>query len=205
MKRGRILRKQRGATCTVLLIAANAAVFLLLSLKGESEDAVFMLEHGAMFAPYIIERHEYYRFFTSQFLHFGIDHLMNNMVMLGALGWNLEPYIGSIKFLFIYLLSGLAGNVLSFFAHLGIGVVSAGASGAILGLMGSLVAVVIKNHGRLQRLSKARIIFMVVLSLYFGFRTVGIDNAAHVGGLIAGFLSTLILYRKPYRKRRTYV
>ena len=84
------MRQKSEAICTVALIVINVAVFFILTMFGDTEDAVFMLQHGAMYAPNIIEGHEYYRIFTCLFLHFGITHLLNNMVMLGALGWNLE-------------------------------------------------------------------------------------------------------------------
>ena len=104
--------KQEKAPCTVLLILANIIVFFVLTAKGMTEDAEFMLGHGAMYVPYIINRGEYYRLFTSMFMHFGFDHLANNMVMLLVIGWNLEGEIGKIKFLIIYFLSGLSGNIL---------------------------------------------------------------------------------------------
>ena len=61
---------------------------------------MFLLEHGAMYAPYVLEGKEDYRLVTSMFLHFGMQHLLNNMVMLGALGWNLEAVTGKIRFYF---------------------------------------------------------------------------------------------------------
>ena len=102
------MRQKPEAICTVALIVINAAVFFILTLFGDTEDALFMLQHGAMYEPYIIDGHEYYRIFTCIFLHFGISHLLNNMVLLGALGWNLELEIGKIRFLIIYLGSGIA-------------------------------------------------------------------------------------------------
>ena len=93
------MRQKPEAICTVTLIVINIAVFFILTLFGDTEDAVFMLQHGAMYAPYVTEGHEYYRIFTCLFLHFGIAHLLNNMVMLGALGWNLELEIGKIRYI----------------------------------------------------------------------------------------------------------
>ena len=190
--------KRPEAVCTVGLIVVNIAVFLILSLFGDTENAYFMLEHGAMYDPAIIEGHEYYRILTSMFLHFGIQHLLNNMVLLGALGWNLELEIGRVRFLIIYFGSGIMGNLLSLFWDVSRGesVVSAGASGAIFGLMGALLYVVIANRGRLGRLSCRGMLFMVVLSLYFGFSSSGVDNFAHIGGLTGGFIMAVLLYRR---------
>ena len=192
------MRNKPEAPCTVALIVINVAVFFIMSLFGNTEDVMFMLEHGAMFEPLITEEHEYYRIITSMFLHFGIEHLLNNMVILGALGWNLELETGKIRFLIIYLVSGIGGNLLSL--YLGVSsaeyAVSAGASGAIFGLMGALLYVAARNRGRMGRISGKGVLFMIALSLYFGITSRGIDNAAHIGGLLCGFILAVILYRK---------
>ena len=192
------MRQRPEAVCTIILIAVNVTVFFILSLFGDTEDAVFMMQHGAMYSDFVIQEHEYYRLFTCLFLHFGIEHLLNNMVILGALGWNLELQTGKIRFLLIYFGSGLFGNVVSLIFHGAAQeyTVSAGASGAIFGLMGALLWVVIANHGRLGRLSGRGMLVMVALSLYFGLSSSGVDNYAHIGGLVCGFLLALILYRK---------
>lgn len=195
------MKKQK---CTIMLIAINVIVFLLLSFSGMTEDAQYMLEHGAMYVPYMMEGNGYYRLFTSMFLHFGIDHLANNMVMLAAIGWNLEYEIGKIKFLIIYLASGLAGNILSALGDIIIGeyAVSAGASGAVFGIIGALLYVVIRNRGRIGTISGRGLVLMIILSLYYGLTSSGVDNLAHIGGLVAGFILGVLLYWKRYSKRR---
>ena len=198
------MRKKPKAVCTVGLIIVNIAIFMVLSLLGDTENGYFMLHHGAMYEPMILENQEYYRFFTCMFLHFGIQHLLNNMVMLGALGWQLEPEVGKIKYLLIYFISGLGGSGLSFAWNVmhEEQSVSAGASGAIFGLMGALLYVVIANRGRLGDLSGKGMMLMVLLGLYCGMTSTGVDNLAHVGGLICGFILALILYRK--KKKPAY-
>ena len=192
------MRQKPEVICTVALIVINIAVFFILTMFGDTEDAVFMLQHGAMYEPNIIEGHEYYRIFTCLFLHFGITHLLNNMVLLGALGWNLELEIGKVRFVIIYFASGIIGNIVSLFYDLTLEqpAVSAGASGAIFGLMGALLYVVIANRGRLGRLSGRGMLVMVILSLYFGLTSTGVDNLAHIGGLVSGFLLAVLLYRR---------
>ena len=193
------------APCTVILVAINVVVFLLLSLKGMTEDGMFLLQHGAMYVPYITEKGEYYRIFTSMFLNFGFDHLLNNMVVLAAVGWNLEYELGGLKFLILYLLSGLGGNVLSAWWDIRMGeyAISAGASGAIFGVIGALLYVAIRNKGRIGDISGRGILFMIALSLYYGFSSGGVDNMAHIGGLAAGFVLSVLLYRKKDRKYRS--
>lgn len=192
------MRRQLQAVCTTGLIVINVLVFFLLSLRGDTESGYFMLQYGAMYEPLVTEGHEYYRLITSLFLHFGIQHLLNNMVMLGALGYQLENEIGRIKFLLIYFISGIGGNLCSLYWNVSHGeqVISAGASGAIFGLMGALLYIVAVNRGRLGRLSGRGMLIMVALSLYFGLTSSGVDNSAHIGGLIWGILITVLLYRR---------
>ena len=192
------MRRQPQAVCTTGLIVINVLVFFLLSLRGDTESGYFMLQYGAMYEPLVTEGHEYYRLITSLFLHFGIQHLLNNMVMLGALGYQLENEIGRIRFLLIYFISGIGGNLCSLYWNVSHGeqVISAGASGAIFGLMGALLYIVAVNRGRLGRLSGRGMLIMVALSLYFGLTSSGVDNSAHIGGLICGILITVLLYRR---------
>lgn len=189
---------QQKAYITILLAAINIVVFLWLSMKGMTEDAEFMLRHGAMYVPYIAEAGEYYRLVTSMFLHFGFEHLMNNVVILVIIGWNLELEIGRIKYLFLYFAGGLFGNIVSALwdIHLGNYAVSAGASGAIFALIGALLYVAVRNRGQIGNITGRGIIFMIVVSLYYGFTSTGVDNAAHIGGLASGFILAVLLYRK---------
>ena len=183
---------------TILLVIINVVVFFALSFRGMTEDAIFMMEHGAMYTPLVQASGEYYRLFTSMFLHFGFEHLMNNMLILLVMGMILEPQIGTVKYLILYLLSGLGGNAISAgwewmtndYA------VSAGASGAIFGIIGGLLYIAIRNRGRIGNLTERGLIFMIVLSLYYGFTSSGVDNMAHIGGLLSGFIFGILLYRK---------
>lgn len=194
------------AYCTIALVAANVIIFFYLSLGGMTEDAGYMLEHGAMYVPYVQESGEYYRLLTSIFLHFGFQHLFNNMIMLLMIGWNLELEMGSLRFLITYLLSGLGGNLLSSILDIQFQdyTVSAGASGAIFGITGALLYVVVRNHGRLRNISGRGMLIMIAISLYFGFSSTGVDNAAHVGGLIVGIICGLLLYRKSDREYTSF-
>ena len=193
------------APCTILLAAVNVIVFLVLSFLGMTEDGEFMLKHGAMYVPYLIQRGEYYRLFSSMFLHFGIEHLFNNMLLLLFLGDTLEEIVGKWKYLVIYIGGGMAGNLLSVVmdCRSGSAAVSAGASGAVFAVIGGILIILVKNGGRLQQITASRLLLMIGLSIYHGFRSVGIDNAAHIGGVLAGALLTLVLYRKPCVRNNT--
>lgn len=190
------LEEFRKEPVTFLLILINVLVFLVSDLTGYSQDVMHMLDLGAAYTPLITEGGEVYRLFTSMFLHFGIAHLLNNMLVLFVLGSRLERAAGKIRFLVIYLLGGVAGNVISLLLELDSGdySVSAGASGAVFAVMGAMIYIVVRNRGWLEDLSWRQIVVMALFSLYFGFASSGVDNAAHVGGLISGGILAVILY-----------
>ena len=198
----RILEEIRKEPVTVALILINVLVFIVVELTGTSQNAWHVLEYGAAYTPYIVGNGEVYRLFTSMFLHFGIEHLVNNILVLFVLGSRLEQVIGKIRFLLIYLLGGIAGNIFSLFLELWQQdfSVSAGASGAVFAVMGAMIYVVVRNKGWLGDLSMKQILIMAAFSLYFGFASSGVDNAAHVGGLLAGFVLAVVLWH-PSRKR----
>lgn len=185
------------------LIIVNAVVFLLVELTGGSNDLEHMLDWGASFAPYIVEQGQYYRLFTCMFLHYGMAHLGNNMLLLYCVGNVLEREAGRVKFLIIYLAGGLGASCVSCYIDMRnqSAPISAGASGAIFAVIGGLLWVLIRNKGRIENLTVKQMAFMAALSLYFGFVSEGTDNAAHVGGLITGFLVTLLIYRRRQRWR----
>ncbi|RDU25153.1 rhomboid family intramembrane serine protease [Anaerosacchariphilus polymeriproducens] len=188
-------KKYKKPIVTIGLIVLNIIFFTLLELLGCTEDSSFMAHYGALFVPYVLEGNQYFRFITSMFMHFGINHLFNNMIMLFCLGEILEKQIGKVSFLTVYLLSGIGANIISFWYYLKGDelVVSAGASGAIFGILGSLLVVVVMNKGKLESITTLRLIFMICLSLYLGYRDINTNNAAHIGGLLFGIILGIIL------------
>lgn len=178
----------------LIIVAVNVLVFLVLSIMGDTEDTQFMLAHGAEFAP-LVAQGEYYRLVTSMFLHFGIDHLFSNMLVLIFLGDTLEECVGKLRYLLIYLGGGLVGNIASVWVALRTGdfAVSAGASGAVFAVIGALIFLVIRSRGRLGGYSGKRLILMAILSVLQGLTAGGVDNCAHIGGVVAGFLLALLL------------
>lgn len=189
------------------LIIINVIAFLWVEWGGSSENTLWMLQHGAMFAPYVIENGEYYRLFTAMFLHFGVEHLTSNMLILFVTGGHLEHALGKIKYLIFYLLCGVGSNFVSMLFHMYTDemTVSAGASGAIFGVVGGLLWAVIRNKGHLGELSTRQIGIMILLSLYLGFAGTGVDNMAHVAGVGIGFGLSVLLYRKPKENSESFV
>ncbi len=195
---------------TVALIVINVCIWIVLELLGDTQSAGFLAEHGAVYVSAVAYGKEYYRLVTCMFLHFGAEHLMNNMLLLGVIGNRLESVLGSVCFGFLYLLSGLCGSLLSFYMDLDETdlVVSAGASGAVFGIIGGLLAYALLNKGKVEGLTAKGIFGMAALSLYFGFSASGVDNWGHSGGILGGFLLgcilTILRKRIDFRKRNQY-
>ena len=134
--------------------------------------------------------HEYYRLLTAAFLHYDILHLACNMYALYVLGPQLENFLGHIKYAFVYIMSAITGSLLSM-AFLGDTTYGLGASGAIFGLLGSLLYFGYHYRVYLGNTLRSQIIPIIILNLGIGFMLTGIDNFAHIGGLIGGILTTI--------------
>lgn len=186
------------AFVSIGIIVINIVVYFITEIIGDTLDSNFMLEHGAVYLEGIYEKGEYWRFLTAMFLHFGMNHLLNNMLILACSGYILEEALGHFKFLLLYVCSGLAGGVVSYIMmfYSGEQIVSAGASGAIFGVVGGLLWVVIKNKGHYEKISWLGLLFMIYLVFSYGLKAGNIDNWDHLGGLVCGFVMGLILYRK---------
>lgn len=187
---------------TIGLMIVNGLVFVVLEAFGQTESGAYMMEMGAVYPPYILERGEYWRLFTATFMHFGFGHLLNNMVMLFAAGQILERAIGKWKYLLIYLAAGIGGCTLSYLEmlHSGNYAVSAGASGSVFGIVGALAWILVVHKGRYETLTGKGMIGMIVLCLYYGVSEGNVDNWGHIGGLCMGFLLCIILYRRNTKK-----
>ena len=194
--KGCMLQELKKEPVTAALMLINLIVFVFVEATGGSQDTMHMIECGAAYTPYILEQGEYYRIFTCMFLHFGMEHLANNMLVLFVLGQRLEPILGKIRFLVIYLLGGMGGSVVSLLMDLKGQefFISAGASGAVFAVMGAMIYVLLRNRGRVADLSAKQILIMAAFSVYFGFAAGGVDNAAHLGGMACGFVLAALLY-----------
>lgn len=187
---------------TFVLIIINVIAYLALEILGDTESAKYMMDVGAIYPPYIVEKGQYWRLFTATFMHFGLPHLMNNMVILGSAGQILENALGKWKFLVLYLCAGIGGSALSCGQMLVSGDygVAAGASGAVFGIIGALVWIVVVHKGRYESLTGKGLTIMIVLCLYYGVTAGNVDNWGHIGGLIMGFLICIIFYRRNIKK-----
>ncbi len=202
----------RSYRVTLVLLVLNIVGYIFCTQMGE---VVYTI--GSMNAEKILVAHEYYRFLTSVFLHADIEHLVSNMIFLFGLGQMVEQVTGHISFSIVYLLSGFGGSIFSILYAVLTGKIydAVGASGAIFGLVGALFILVVardlkrRSHsqgtveildqrgrqmpGAYESVSVGRIIFAVVYMIYSGSRAAGVDNAAHVGGLLCGIMIMAVI------------
>lgn len=195
----RLRQWNRQPVVSIVLVAVSIAVFLICNFY---EDLMYL---GDLDAVRVLYYKEYGRIVWSMFFHSGIDHLFNNMLILFFLGSMIENEVGHVKYALLYFLSGIGGNLLSLYFK----VVnhefaaSVGASGAIFGLDGALLAMVLFSDKRMENVTMPRVMLMIICSLYSGFAGGNIDNAAHVGGLLTGFVAaTVICVFQRWRHRR---
>jgi membrane associated rhomboid family serine protease len=179
------------APVTRVLIGLNVAAFVVEVLAAAGGGGVgglstrTLVDLGALFTPYIVERHEYWRLVTPMFLHAGLMHIFFNMISLYFLGSYLEPVAGWKKFLVIYFTAGLAGNVLAF-AIGPVFVPMVGASTAIFGLLGALFLYSLHNRHSFAGQALRSIGFWLLLNLNFTFLYSGVSWQGHIGGLLGG-------------------
>lgn len=170
---------------TYILIALNIIMFVMMYMFGNgSNNVATLIKFGANYRGTIAYK-EFYRLITCAFLHIGIVHLLFNCYALYIIGPQLESYFGKIKYLIIYLGSAITASLMSIIFSDSI---SAGASGALFGLFGALLFFGYHYRVYLGSVLKSQIIPLIVFNLLFGFTVSGIDNAAHIGGLIGGYL-----------------
>jgi len=169
---------------TSLLILINIFIFAF----GDT-----FYEIGAFYRPFI-EEGNYYRFITSMFLHVGIQHIIFNMFSLFVFCSVLEKITGSITYTIIYFLSGIGGGVSVYLFSPESVVV--GASGAIFGIFGAFMALIVRKNTAIDEATKRVILVLLAIDIVYTFLGSGISIAGHIGGLIFGFIGGLVLIKK---------
>lgn len=189
-------------TITGIIIIINVIVYIITAIRGDVYSAAYMLECGGSSALNVIPDREYYRLFTAMFLHYGFAHIFNNMFSLFVIGYTLEPRMGKLRFAIVYILGGLAASVTSVLYHWNTEdwAVSAGASGAVYAMIGAYI-VVMFLHDR-AHFDPFRVLIVMLMPLISSFGDVQIDNAAHIGGLVAGIVFTFLIEKLWKRKSK---
>ena len=179
------LRKYSYCAVNLILAAVQILVFILCTATGNK-----MYIAGRCGTDLVLAQGQYWRLLTSVFLHAGLSHLGSNLLVQILMGNAVERNLGHIRYLALYLLSGIGGNVISvlYDRAQGVNIYSVGASGAVFGVMGTLFVLIIRGRKKLRSGSSllTRAAFAVFYAVYSGFRNPYTDNAAHLGGLAFG-------------------
>ena len=189
----------RRALFTYIFLGVNIGIFLLMSLAGGTTNETTLMAFGVK-SNAEIDEGEVWRVVTPIFIHIGLLHLFFNSYALWMVGPQVEKLYGSARFVLLYLLTGVAGVLGSYFYHPQ--AISAGASGAIFGLFGVLLAFGIRYRHSIPPSFKkavgAGVLPVIAINLVIGFTIPGIDNSAHISGLVAGAaLATVIPFQRP--------
>jgi membrane associated rhomboid family serine protease len=197
-QRTRVVRNPTGTPsgfsaypATMVLIAINVIVFLVEVAKGGGGFSIgieTIYNTGGLFGPAVSEGGDWWRLITSGFVHVSIFHIGFNMVLLFFMGRLLEPAIGTLRFVVLYFVALLAGSFVALWFSPD--AVSAGASGAIFGLLGATFVIA---RGRNMNAVAGEIGFLIVFNLIYSFAAAGISIGAHVGGLVSGVLCGLLI------------
>lgn len=169
---------------TYLLIAINVLVFIAMTVMGGSTNTYVLSLFGAKVNELLVAG-EWWRFITPMFLHIGFTHLLMNMVSLFIIGTLVERIFGGWRFMTIYFIAGIAGVIASFVYSDSL---SAGASGAIFGLFGALLYLIIKKPQIYWKTLGVNVLFLLGINLAYGFVVSNVDQYAHIGGLLGGLL-----------------
>jgi membrane associated rhomboid family serine protease len=199
----------RSAPAVLMLIVGNVLVFLFEIYSGDSNDPMVLHRIGALEPIIVITQHEYWRLFTALFLHGGLLHLGFNLFALYVLGSSLERLIGTIRFLACYLISGLVSSAgVVGLSAIGLIHVSqlVGASGCIMGVVGTWAGFLLRHHhDPLARQRLANIGLIVVIQIAFDVSTPQVSMAAHLCGLVAGFVLGLVLTPQQQRPAQMHL
>jgi len=197
---------QTRSIVTSTLVAANCFIFACTVFAGAGllqPDGALLIQWGTNFGPLTLQG-EWWRLFTSMFLHFGLIHLLLNMWALLSLGRLTERLYGSVHFALLYVFAGLFGSIASLLWRSGVN--SAGASGAIFGVIGGLLAFMVNPKTQIPTsvatAQRNSALVFVGYNLINGFAHAGIDNACHIGGLVGGFAMGWLLARPLDSKHR---
>lgn len=198
-----------GLRYSTLLLAANFALFgialLAATRSGVGPEALWRMPGSTLVAlgarDYHVIEGEWWRLATAVFLHGNLIHLLFNALVLFDVGPAVEEMYGAARFLVLYFLAGIAGSLASFFWHPY--VIMVGASGALFGLIGVMIAYGYRHRTALAEQIKTMYVRWAIYGLVFGFVIPGIDNAAHIGGLLAGMVYGMLVSDTPAFTRRS--
>ena len=194
------MRRSQQNYMTTLIVVVLFIVFIAEELLGGSENTSVLLKLGATYNPAIVMKNQWWRLFTALFLHIGIMHIASNAIMIWYIGQYAEPIFGHLRFLLLYLASGVGGNLLSL-AFGNDNSLGAGASTALFGIMGAMAVVGFKNkESDLLSFLGRQALALAVINLLLDIFMPDVDILGHLGGLISGLLLAALLGDETYKQ-----
>lgn len=178
------LYKRSKVTFTFLTIII--VYFIVITLNGGTTDVETLVRFGALYPPFILQYNQYYRFVTSIFIHIGIMHILFNGYALYIFGPQIERLMGAKKYLLFFLLTGIGGNIVTFFFNFVS--ISAGASGSLFGLFGAFLYLVHRHKDMVTPEGRKSILRLLGINLALTMLVPSISITAHLGGLVIGYL-----------------
>jgi rhomboid protease GluP len=183
---------------TIWIAVVNVLIFIGMTFLGIDKYNEIVNDFASNYRI-VLDKGEWYRIFTAMFLHADADHLIGNMLSLCVIGLFVEKAMGRVKFVIAYFATGIIAGLVSmgYNMYLGDNVYSLGASGAVYGLIGVFIVILIADKGETYRINVTRMIIYLVLCGYATMTESNIDHAAHIGGLIAGLVLGIIMFGIP--------
>lgn len=182
----RLINFYKRSKVTFVFLTIMIIYFIFISLNGGTTNVEALIKYGAFVPPFIVEYKEYYRFVTSIFIHIGIMHIFFNGYALYILGPQMERLMGTKKYILFFLLTGIAGNLATFFFNFVS--ISAGASGSLFGLFGALLYLTHRHKEMITSEGRKSILRLLLINLILTFAVQSISTTAHIGGLVVGYL-----------------
>ena len=187
---------------TLLLVIINIVIQCIVAIGEIGGKNSALMDLMVLQIGEFVQKPQWWRLATSVFLHFGWEHLFNNMLVLLYLGALAERCLGKRRFLGVYFISGIGANIVSvwWYVHQGdLLVATAGASGAIFGITGLLLCIVLLSKGHVEGITLRQLVLMMFFTLYHGFAENGVNNCAHIAGGVIGFVSGILIFQQMKR------
>ena len=193
IQENKYLKYLKKSPANAAFIAIIIVYFIIITLNGGTTDTLTLVKFGALFPPLVKEYGQYYRLITSIFIHIGLMHLLFNGYALYVFGTQIERLIGSKKYIIFFLLTGISGNILTYF--LSYESISAGASGSLFGLLGAFVYLIHRKPHMMTSEGKKSILKLVGINVLITVLVPNISATAHFGGLISGYLLSYLFIK----------
>lgn len=178
---------------TFIFLTIMIIYFIFITLNGGSTNNETLVRYGAFYPPFILRYNEYYRFITSIFIHIGVTHIFFNGYALYIFGPQIERLMGSTKYLLFFLLTGIGGNLATFFFNFL--TLSAGASGSLFGLFGAFLYLIHRHKNMVTPEGRKSILSLLAINLALTIFIPSISVTAHIGGLVIGYLLSYVFIK----------